>query len=311
MKAVTIKAYGNSEVIDFVSDAPKPSAQANQVMVEVHSASLNPIDSMIRAGYLHQLLPLHFPAVLAGDFAGVVVEVGADVTSLRVGDEVYGQAGALLGGSGSLAEFTAVARDKVALKPTSLTMDQAAALPLTGASAIQAIEEYIQLQPGQRILIHGGMGGVGSLAIQLAKYHGAFVATTVESRSLDAARQLGANQLIDYRTQDFTTLIDEYDAVLVNVADALAGSYQVLRKGGVLVSLVGQLNQTLVQERGITAYRQVSQVNTDQLTRLATLADAGAIKPVLANQFTLEQTKAAFTYFEQARPQGKVTVIIR
>lgn len=310
-KAVIIKEYGTNDVIDFVADAPKPSAQANQLIVEVHSASLNPIDSMIRAGYLHQMPPLNFPAVLAGDFAGVVVETGSDVESLKAGDQVYGQAGPLMGGSGSLAEFTAVASTKVALKPTSLTMDQAGALPLTGTSAVQAIEEHIRLQRGQRILIHGGMGGVGSLAIQLAKYHGAFVATTVEGHSLEAARQLGADQVIDYRTQDFTQLIHEFDAVLVNVEDALAGSYQVLRKGGVLVSLVSQLDQNRAQVLGITAHRQVSQVNADQLTRLAILVDAGAIKPVLANQFTLDQTKAAFTYFEQARPQGKITVTIR
>ncbi|GAB4043154.1 NADP-dependent oxidoreductase [Spirosoma jeollabukense] len=311
MKAVIINQYGSSDVIHFIADAPKPLAQANQLLVAVHSASLNPIDSLLRAGYLHQIVPLTFPAVLAGDFAGVVIETADNVTSLKVGDEVYGQAGTLMGGSGSLAEFVAVASNKVALKPTSLTMEEAASLPLTGASAVQAIEEHIHLQPGQKILIHGGLGGIGSLAIQLAKYHGAFVATTVDSGSLEAARHLGADQVIDYRTQDFTALLQEYDAVLVNAADALAGSYQILRKGGMLVTLVGQIDQDLAQKRGITAIRQMSQVNAEQLTRLATLVDTGAIKPLLAKHFDVEEARAAFTYFEQASPQGKVTISIR
>ena len=309
MKAAQIKQYGGTEVIEVVTDVANPVVQAGQVLVQVYAASLNRIDSMIRAGFLQQMMPLTFPSTVGGDFAGVITEVGDGITDLKIGDEVYGQAGVLMGGSGSFAEFVVVPSGKVAKKP-SIDMVQAASLPLVGTSAVQAIEEHINIQNGQKILIHGGTGGIGSLAIQIAKVHNAYVTTTVSSGEIEMAKQLGADEVIDYKKQDFASMVKEYDAVFVTAADALAGSYQVLKKGGILVAMTGQVDNALAQERGITAIAQMTQASSAQLKRLAELVDSGKLKPVVDKTFTLDETKAAFDYFEQRHPKGKVVVTI-
>ena len=218
-----------TEVIETFDDQ-KPAVKSGQVLVEVHAASLNRIDSAIRAGYLHQMMPLNFPSVLGGDFAGIVVEVGEGVTNVKIGDEVYGYAGAFLGGSGSLAEYTSASVDKVSKKPKSIDMASAASLPLAGASAIQAIEEHIKIQKEQKILIHGGSGGIGSLAIQLAKLHEAYVATTVSTSNTEWVQKLGVDEVIDYKTNDFTSIIKDYDAVFVAATEELNKSYTVVKK---------------------------------------------------------------------------------
>jgi len=311
MKAVVINKYGGTDVIEISSNSPRPLVKAGYVIVAVHAASLNRIDSIIRAGYMHKMMPLNFPAVLGGDFAGIVTEVGEGVTLVKVGDEVYGQAGVFLGGSGSLAEYTSVAADKVSKKPQTIDMTTASSLPLVGTSAIQAIEEHINITKGQKILIHGGTGGIGSLAIQLAKMHGAYVATTVSGSNIELAKKLGADEVIDYKTQDFSSIVKEYDAVLVTAADALDKSYQVLKKGGVLVSTPGQVDEKLSKEYGITGINQMTQANTKQLSRLAELVDKGSIKPLVEKTFSLKEAKEAFDYFEQKHPKGKVVVKVK
>jgi NADPH:quinone reductase and related Zn-dependent oxidoreductases len=311
MKAITINKYGGTEVIETSNDSQKPAIKAGQILVEVHAASLNRIDSVIRAGYLHQMMPLNFPSVLGGDFAGIVAEVGEGVTNVKTGDEVYGYAGAFLGGSGSLAEYTSASVDKVSKKPISIDMATAASLPLAGASAIQAIEEHIKLRKGQKILIHGGSGGIGSLAIQLAKFHEAYVATTVSTSNIELAKQLGADEVIDYKTNDFTSIIKDYDAVLVAAAEELGNSYKVLKKGGTLVSIVGNADENLAKEHGITAITQMTQTSTSQLKRLGELVDSGKIKPLIDKTFTLNNAKEAFDYFEQKHPRGKVVIKIK
>lgn len=271
MKAITINKYCGTEVIETSNDSQNPAVKAGQVLVEVHAASLNRIDSIIRAGYLHQMMPLNFPFVLGGDFAGIVAEVGDGVTNVKIGDEVYGYSGAFLGGSGSLAEYTSASFDKISKKPKSIDMATAASLPLAGASAIQAIEEHIKLQKGQKILIHGGSGGIGSLSIQLAKFHEAYVATTVSTSNIELAKQLGADKVIDYTTSDFTSIIKDYDAVLVAAAEELNKSYMVVKKGGILVSIAGKVDENMAKELGITAITQMTQTGTSQLTRLGEL----------------------------------------
>ncbi|HYF03622.1 MAG TPA: NADP-dependent oxidoreductase [Patescibacteria group bacterium] len=311
MKAAVINHYGDSEAIKISDNQPTPKAGAGKVLVEVHAASLNRIDSMIRAGYLQQMMPLTFPAVLGGDFSGIVREVGSDVEGIAVGDEVYGQAGALMGGSGSLAEFTTAPAEKVAKKPASLTMTDAAAFPLVGASAVQAVEEHMNIQSGQKILIHGGAGGIGSIAIQLAKHHGAYVATTVDETEMEIVRSFGADEVINYKTQDFTTIIKDYDAVLVTTPAVIDGSYGILKKGGVLVALAGNVDESKATDSGVTAIQQMTQANSQQLTRLATLIDSGKIKPLIDKTFTVANVKEAFNYFEQNAPKGKVVVQVR
>ena len=311
MKAAQIKQYGGTEVIEVTQDATKPQPQAGQVLVEVNAASLNRIDTIIRSGMMQQMMPVTFPANLGGDFAGVVTEVGKGVTNIKSGDEVYGQANVILGGTGSLAEYTISASDKVAKKPTSIDMSQAASLPLVGASAIQALEEHINIQSGQKILIHGGAGGIGSLAIQIAKSHGAYVATTVATDDVEYAKSLGADEVIDYKTQDFTSLVKDYDAVFVNAPSTLNDSLKVVKKGGILVSMVGPADESLAKEHEVTVIPQMTNASTEQLVRLAELVDSGKVKPQVEKVFPLEQTKEAFEYFEQQHPKGKVVIAIK
>jgi NADPH:quinone reductase-like Zn-dependent oxidoreductase len=311
MKAVQIKQYGGTEAIEIAEDITNPAAQSGQVVVEVRAASLNRIDTIIRSGYMDQMMPLNFPSTLGGDFAGVVTEIGEGVTGLNVGDEVYGQAGALMGGTGSLAEYAAAPNGKAAKKPATIDMTIAASLPLVGASAIQGIEEHADIQRGQKILIHGGAGGIGSLAIQLAKLRGAYVATTVATDDLEFAKSLGADEVIDYKTQDFTTISKEYDAVFATAQPSLNDSVKVLKKGGILVSMVGAVDETLTREHEVTVIPQMTQVSTEQLTRLAQLIDSGEVKPQVDKVFTLDQIKEAFDYFEQQNPRGKVVVTIK
>lgn len=311
MKAVQIKQYGGTEAIEINQDVTKTDAQSGQVVVEVHAASLNRIDTIIRSGFMDQMMPLKFPSTLGGDFAGVVTEIGEGVTGLNVGDEVYGQAGALMGGTGSLAEYTAASNGKVSKKPTSIDMTQSASLPLVGASAIQGIEEHANIQRGQKILVHGGAGGIGSLAIQLAKLRGAYVATTVSTDDIEFAKSLGADEVVDYKTQDFTTIIKDYDAVFATAQPSLNDSVKVLKKGGILVSMVGAADEALTKEYEVTVIPQMTQVSTEQLTRLAQLIDSGEVKPQVDKVFTLDQVKEAFDYFEHQNPRGKVVVTIK
>ena len=310
MQAAYIEQYGGTDTIKIVNDFAQPAPGPGQVLVKVQAVSLNRIDTILRAGYLHQMMPLPFPSVLAGDFAGVVAEVGEGVTGFIVGEEVYGHAGVLSGGSGALAEFTVVSTSKLANKPAAITIEEAASLPLTAASALQAIEEHIALQRGQKILIHGGTGGIGAIAIQLAKHHGAYVATTVDGQFASLAKELGADEVIDFKTQDFTTIIKDYDAVLVTAADAVAGSYEVLKKGGVLVLLAGMVDENAATTHEVKAIQQMTQTNSFQLQRIALLADNGVIKPTVDKTFPFEQAKEAYDYFETEHPKGKVVVTL-
>lgn len=215
MKAVQINSYGGNDVLEINENASKPSLSEDQVLVEVYAAGINPIDWKVRAGYLKEFVPLSFPATLGGDFSGVVVEVGEGITNFKVGDEVYGQGGILNGGSGSFAEFVAANIGKTALKPNNLDFTQAAALPLAGVSALQALEDHIRLAKGQKILIHGGAGGIGTFAVQLAKSQGAYVATTVAGKDIDYVKSLGADEVIDYENEVFEDKLADFDAVLI------------------------------------------------------------------------------------------------
>jgi alcohol dehydrogenase len=312
MKAAQIDQYGGAELIRIDQNATEPAVEAGQVLVEVYAASLNPVDISFRTGYFQKMMPVAFPVTVGGDFAGVVKELGEGVTDLKVGDEVYGQALVIMnGGSGSLAEYTAAQSGKTGLKPKSVDMTEAASLPLVGASAIQAIEEHINLQSGQRLLIQGGAGGIGSLAIQLAKLRGAHVAATVATDDVEFAKSLGADEVIDYKTQDFKTIVKDYDAAFVTASGTQNDSLKVLKKGGILVSMVGPADEALAREYGVVVIPQMTQTSTSQLTRLAELIDSGKIKPQIEKVFTFDQAREAYEYFEQKRPRGKVVVNVK
>ena len=225
MKAAQFNKYGGPEVIEVSNEAEKPALKEGQVLVEVRAAGLNPIESAIRNGYLASKLPLEFPINAGGDFAGIISD--SNNSDFNIGDEVYGDANHLKGGSGALAEYVASNYENTALKPKSVSFEEAAALPLVGTSAIQGIEIEMKLQDGQKILIHGGAGGIGALAIQLAKHIGAYVATTVSKDDSDFAKGLGADQVIDFTSEKFEEIIRDFDAVFVTNANVLNSSIDV------------------------------------------------------------------------------------
>lgn len=309
MKALQMKQYGGTDVLEVNQNVTKPVAGKGQVLIEVHAASINPIDWKIRAGYLKEHLPLTMPATLGGDVAGVVAGVGESVSGLNVGDRVYGYASLVSGGSGSFAEFVAAAISTVAPAPQKVNFIQTAALPLVGASAVQAIEQHIKLQRGQRILIHGGAGGIGSVAIQVAKTIGAYVSTTAMADDRAFVQELGADEVIDYKKEAFEEKLTNFDAVFDTVGgDTTDKSFKVLKKGGTLVSMLGQPNPTLTKQYGVTAIGQMTHVTTEVLKRLAQHVDSGAIKIHVDQVFTLDQAKQGFQLLEEGHARGKVVL---
>jgi alcohol dehydrogenase len=310
MKAAQINSYGGKEVLKTVNDAPKPKAEAGQVLVEVRAAAVNPFDWKVREGYMKDFLPLQFPATLGGDLGGVVAELGEGVESFKIGDEVYGQANAA-GGQGSYAEFSPVKADQLALKPKSVDFVTAAALPLASVSAYQAIVEHVNLQSGQKILIHGGAGGIGSFAIQIAKHLGAYVTTTASANDSDFVKSLGADEVIDYKTQDFSAQLKDYNAVFDTVGgETYKKSYRILKPNGVLVSMVEQDDGGLAKKFNITAIHQGTKTTTEKLTKIAELVDVGAIKANVDKVFPLEEAGEALAYI-QGGHRGKVVIKIK
>lgn len=311
MKALQMKQYGGRDVLELNQNAAKPAAGKGHVLIEVHAASINPIDWKIRDGYLKEHLTLTMPATLGGDVAGVISGVG-DSASGSVGERVYGYASVVSGGSGSFAEFVTAAVSTVAPAPQKVNLTQAAALPLVGASAVQAIEQHIRLQRDQKILIHGGAGGIGSVAIQVAKSIGAYVATTALADDRAYVQGLGADQVIDYKKEAFEERLKDFDAVFDTVGgDTTEKSFKVLKQGGTLVSMVGQPNPTLSKQYGVTAIGQLTHVTTEILKRIAQLVDSGVVKVQVDKVFPLEKAEEAFRVLEEGHPRGKVVLEIK
>jgi len=311
MKAVQINSYGGPEVLE-INEASNPVVGEGQVLVEVYAAGINPIDYKIRAGYLKEYVPLQFPVTIGGDFSGVIVALGNNISNFKIGDEVYGQAGILNGGSGSFAEFALANTEKISAKPKSLTFVEAGALPLAGVSALQAVEDEIKPRKGQKILIHGGAGGIGTIAIQIAKALGAYVATTASSDDKKYVKSLGADEIIDYKNQNFEEILKDYDAVFDTVGgETTDKSFNVLKKGGIIVSMGGQPDEKLTKDHEVTAIGQNTDANPKRLSRLAELVDSGKIKVKVDKVFPFEQVKEAFYYMEQGHPRGKVVLNIK
>jgi alcohol dehydrogenase len=312
MKAAQYNRYGGPDVIEINNNVGVPTVGDGQILVEVHAASLNPFDKALRLGFLKKNLPLQFPITIGGDFSGVVRELGKGVSDFKVGDEVFGQALVVNGGSGAIAEMAAANGSNSAIKPKKVDFLQSAALPLVGSSAVQALEEHIGLKRGDKILIHGGAGGIGHIAVQLAKHIGAHVATTVSNNDVDFVKSLGADEVIDYRAEKFEDKIHGFDAVYDTVGGETAErSFKVLKKGGKLVSMLGEPNPELAKKYGVTAIGQNSKVNSKSLNRLTELVEKGAVKPHIDKVFLFDQTKEAFEHLENSHPRGKVIVKVK
>lgn len=307
MKAIQINYY-SLDSLQIKDNIPTPQPAKNQVVVEVFAGSINPIDVFIVMGFAKNWAPFKLPITIGGDFSGVITEVGEGVKEFKIDDEVYGQATISNGSSGAFAEFTSVNSANIAYKPEKIDMNTAAALPLVGSSAIQALEEHIKLKRNDKILIHGGAGGIGHIAIQVAKHLGAYVATTVSTDDVEFVKKLGANEVIDYKKQQFELMIKEFDSVYDTVGGEVTNkSFRVLKRNGILVSMKGQPDEKLAEKYGITAIGQGTKTTTDHLNRVAQLVDKGFIKVHIDKIYPFDRVKDAFVH-QQKHPKGKIVL---
>jgi alcohol dehydrogenase len=313
MKSIQIKRYGSSDVIEINNTAIVSGLSSGKILVEIKASGVNPVDWKIREGYMQQMIQLQFPSTLGMDFSGVIRELGESVPSgFKQGDEMYGQASVLRGSSGAFAELAFVDKDSIAHKPKTLNHIEAAALPLVGVSAWQALVENIGLSKDKRILIHGGAGGIGSIAIQLSKYLGAYVATTVSTNDKQFVQGLGADQVIDYTTENFEDILHDYDAVFDTVGgETYKRSFKVLKKGnGIIVSMLEQPNSELMNEHTVKAVFLFTQVNRQRLTKLAEWVDQKNIKVNVDKTFSLDEAAKALDYQKDVHPRGKVVLTV-
>ena len=330
MKAFIIDKYQSKDG-GRITEMPEPEVRPGDVLVRVHATGLNMIDSKIRSGEFKLVLPYHFPLIMGNDAAGTVVKVGSQVRRFKVGDEVYARPDK--DRIGTFAEYIALDESDVALKPKSISMEEAASIPLVGLTAWQALVEKADLKKGQKVFIQAGSGGVGTFAIQLAKHLGATVATTTSAANVELVKRLGADVVIDYKQDDFETVLRDYDVVL-NSQDpkTLKKSLRILKPGGKLISISGPPDAAFAEELGAPWYlrllmRVLSAVvrsrakrlnvgysflfmraSGDQLARITALIDAGAIRPVMDRVFPFHETKEALAYLETGRAKGKVVV---
>ncbi len=308
MRAAQINMYGDASVIE-INEVDTPVPGDGQVLVEVCASSINPFDAKLMSGMMKDSIPLKFPFTLGGDIAGTVVESG---NGFNVGDKVYGQAAGVAGNSGAFAEFTATSAGQIAKMPSNLDFKQAASLPLVGVSALQAITEHIKLQAGQKLFIHGGAGGIGTVAIQIAKDIGAYVATTATGDNIEVVKKLGADEVIDYKSQNFAEVLKDYDAVFDLVGgDDFNKALGILKKGGIGVSMAAQADENKIKDLGVTAITQFTKVTTDKLDKLRGLVESGVVKPQVDKVFTLDQIRAAFEAKESGTVTGKIVIEIK
>lgn len=311
MKAAQINEYGDASVIE-IKEIDRPSVGQGQVLVEVYASSINPIDTILRTGIARAVMPLTFPVTIGGDFSGIITELGDGVADLQVGDRVYGQANARHGDSGAFAEFLATTADQVAKAPEGIGFKEAASLPMAGVSALQALTEHIGLAKDQKILITGGSGGIGTLAIQIAKHIGAYVAVTATGDSIETVRALGADLVIDYKTQTISEELKDYDAAFNTASGGdFDDALRALKPGGIAVSVAAQPNEALASQLGVVVMRQGTGITTERLNKLAELVDAGAVKPQITKIFSLQDAATAFEVKESESVVGKVVIEVK
>ena len=330
MKAAYIKRYGKIEDVQL-DVQPEPSITENAVLVKVHAASINPLDLRVLEGEFKAILPIKFPFILGNDFAGTVAQVGSNVTQFKVGDEVYAKTDL----NGAFAEYTVVQQASLALKPKNIPMEHAASLPLVSLTAWQALVEIAKVKSGQKVLIHAGSGGVGSIAIQLAKHLGATVATTTSGKNTRWVRELGADIIIDYKTMDFEQELKDYDVVLdTQGGKTLEKSLSVIKRGGRIISISGPPDRAFAEaikanwllkfiipllswsirnkakKRDITYSFLFMQPNGQQLSQISHLVEIGKIKPVVDTEYDFSKIKEALEYVNTGRAKGKIILKI-
>lgn len=332
MRAMVIEKYG--KVPMRLAEMPTPKINEYEVLAEIHAASINPIDFKIRNGKVRMLLKYKMPLILGNDFSGVVVKVGAKVTRFKVGDEIYARP--RKSKIGTFAEYISVHEDDIALKPKNLTFEEAASIPLIGLTTYQAFVDILQLQKGQKILIQAGAGGVGTFAIQLAKLMGATVATTASEAGTNLVKSLGADEIINYKTEKFEEILKNYDAVFDTLGgEILEKSFNIVKDGGKIVSVSGLPNARFGKEYGsgfiktllfsaashkLTTLEKKHNVqytflfmnpSGEQLRIIANYIEAGKIKPVIDKVFTIDDAQKAMEYAESGRAKGKIVLKLK
>jgi NADPH:quinone reductase-like Zn-dependent oxidoreductase len=333
MRAIIVDRYKKKGSLRL-GEMPEPALRDDDVLVEIHAAGLNLLDSKIRDGEFKLILPYRPPFILGHDVAGTVIQVGSKVRRFKPGDEVYARPRDRR--VGTFAAFIAMNEADVALKPKNLSMEEAASIPLVGLTAWQVLVERAKLAKGQKVLIHAGSGGVGTFAIQLAKHLGATVATTTSTANVELVKALGADVVIDYKTQDFEKVLADYDVVLNSLdGGTLQKCLNVLKPGGKLISISGPPDPNFAREQGLNWFlrqvlrllsfgirrkakaRQISysflfmRANGAQLNQITSLIEAGTIRPVMDRVFPFEATNEALAYIEAGRSKGKVVVAVK
>ena len=306
MKAAIIRDY-DAEI--EITDIDAPALHDDSVLINVHAASLNPIDYILQSGAMKDDIPLEFPHVMGFDVSGEITEVGKDVTGFEVGDAVFARANQQ--DAGGIAQIARLKADEMALKPGNISHVEAASVPLAGLTAWQALISKGKLKRGDKVLIHAGSGGVGTLAIQIAKHFGAHVATTCSARNAELVRDLGADIVIDYNTQEFEDVVSDYGIVFDMVGgETLNRSFKVLKKGGVLVSIKGQDNHNLASENDVHFEGFFMEPDGAMLADLGKLIEDGKIKTVIDRTYPMDETVEAYEALKDGHAVGKIVVKI-
>jgi NADPH:quinone reductase-like Zn-dependent oxidoreductase len=334
MKAFIVKRYGKKEKL-HLTEITEPTINENEVLIQINATAINLLDTLIKNGDFKLFLPYKPPFINGHDMAGVITKVGAKVSKFKIGDEVYARPSDFK--IGTFAEYIAVNENDLALKPVTISMEEASSIPLVGLTSWQALVEIANLQKGQKVFIQAGSGGVGTFAIQLAKYLGAFVATTTSSANTALVKSLGADLVIDYKKEDFASILKDYDVVLHSNREAkvLEDSLKILKQGGTLISLTGPPTPEFAKKMGLgwhlqmlmsllsmSARRKAKKRNVNfkflfmraegkQLSKITSLIEAGKIRPTIDKIFPFEQTNEAMSYVETGRSKGKVVVKVK
>lgn len=306
MKAVFIESYGGQNVLQY-GDQPIPEINDNEALIKVVATSVNPVDWKVREGYLGEMIHHEFPLILGWDISGIIENIGKNVSQFNIGDEVYSRPA--LEKNGAYAEYVAIKADELALKPTTKSFIESAALPLTGITAWEAIINTVKIEKGQSILIHAGSGGVGSIAVQLAKWRGAYVYSTTSKSNIDMVKSLGADEVIDYENLDFRDVVSEVDAVFDTIGGTVQeNSWSVIKTGGILVSITQQPSQETAKRLNINGKFIFIEPNASILKELALLVDSGIVRPIIGREFSLKNIADAHKLSESGRAKGKIVI---
>lgn len=333
MKAYSISKYSKTDKLQLV-EVPEPIIKENEVLIQIHSASINQLDAKIKTGEFKMLLPYKFPLILGHDVAGIVTKIGSKVTKIKIGDEVFARPSDFK--IGTFAEYISVRENDLALKPATISMEEASSIPLVSLTVWQAFFEKANLQKGQKVFIQAGSGGVGTIAIQIAKHFGAFVATTTSAENFELVKSLGADLVIDYKTQDFEAILKDYDLVLNSQDEkTLMKSLNVLKSGGKVVSISGPPDTVFAEEFGLNFLMKIvmfflsrkvknkakklgvdysflfMKANGKQLSEIGKLIETGVIRPVVDKVFSFEAMNDAMSYVSSGRAKGKVVVKVK